>query len=251
MHALIDCDIVSYEMGSATNEDGEPLDWGLVKARVDERINGVIDAVQAHSWKGYLTGKDNFRDKVATIKPYKGHRRSKERPYWYEQIRDYLVSSRGVSIVDGMEADDAIAMAHCLDQETVICSKDKDFLQLPGKLYSWAGWNQTLAEMIDVSPLEATRFHYIQLLTGDSADNIPGLYNVGKNSALVHKVNELESELEMLEHVVEQYEKRFGSYWYQFLLENGTLLWLLRSEDDNYKMRLSRNLSELGRSPGL
>ena len=39
MHALIDLDILCYEMGAAKDEDGEPLDWTLVQHRVDSRID--------------------------------------------------------------------------------------------------------------------------------------------------------------------------------------------------------------------
>jgi len=248
MHALVDLDIVCYEVANSKDDQGDPLDWGLVKWRVDDRIHRILEEAKASTWQGYLTGSGNFRDKVATIKPYKGPRRLKEKPFWYEQIREYLVSHRLALMIEGMEADDAIATEHTrwhTSGSTVICSRDKDFNQVPGYFYSWPGWKDDAGTLKEITPLDGIQFHYVQLLTGDSADNIPGLYGVGPSSSLVKQIHEMNDELEMLRLVVDQYEKRFGSYWYQFLVENGTLLWLLRSEDDNYERRLSQILHSL------
>ena len=48
MYALLDLDILCYEMGSAKQEDGEaPLQWPLVESRVDARINQILEATEA------------------------------------------------------------------------------------------------------------------------------------------------------------------------------------------------------------
>ena len=237
MRALIDCDIFCYEIGCATNEEGEPLDWDLVKWRVDDRIEGILSATKVTSWQGYLTGKDNFRDSLATIRPYKGHRDRSDRPYWYQDIYWYLQSIRNCVIVHGMEADDAIAIEHSKSNYTIACSRDKDFLQLPGWAYCWPGWKQEEAKPHYISEIDGLRFFYSQLLTGDTADNIPGLYNVGSKSASVKRVYQCGSELSMFLVVKDEYEKRFGSYWDVFLGENADLLWLWREDQDYWTIR--------------
>lgn len=245
MHALVDLDIVTYETASATDEESNPLPWSIIKSRLNARIEGILSAVKAESWQGYLTGKNNFRDKVATILPYKGPRRLKERPFWYDEIRDYLISQRMAILVDGMEADDAIAIASSTDG-TIVCSKDKDFRQLPGWIHSWSHKPDHPGLIEYIEPVLGSRNFYAQLLTGDASDNILGLYGVGSSSKLLSNIHAMDDELDMLAYVKEQYEKRFGSYWYKFLEENGTLLWLLRTPDDEYKTRLHDNLLRMG-----
>lgn len=236
MRALIDADIFPYEIGCATQEDKKtPLEWPLVQWRVDQRIDQILETTGAESWQGYLTGKGNFRDEVGTILPYKGTRDRTERPYWYSGIYNYLRDDRGCHIIDGMEADDALAIEHSdSGGATIICSRDKDLRMVPGWHYTWPSWRQEEREPYYISELDGLRFFYTQLLTGDRADNIPGLYGVGSKSAMVLRVQKAETELEMFKEVKEQYELRFGSYWDMFMCENGRLLWLLRHEDDDW-----------------
>lgn len=237
-------------MGSAKDPDtGHPLSWPLVRARLDDRITQILDTVEASSWQGYLTGKENFRETVAVIQPYKGHRNRGERPFWYYAIYSYLRDSRNAVVVDGMEADDAISINACTDMGgSVICSRDKDLRMVPGYHYQWPSWKQEEQEPFWVGPISGLQFFYTQLLTGDSADNIPGLYNVGPKSASVKRLSEYASELEMFKEVQHQYELRFGSFWEMFMWENGTLLWMLRSNNTDEWHYRQKNLTEALRS---
>jgi hypothetical protein len=239
VRALIDSDIFCYEIGCATQEDKKtPLEWPLVQWRVDQRIDQILEVTSAESWQGYLTGKGNFRDEAATIRPYKGHRDRSDRPYWYSGVYNYLRDSRNVTVVDGMEADDQLAIEHTgSDGNTIVCSRDKDLRQVPGWHYTWPSWKQEESKPYYISELDGLRFFYSQLLTGDRADNIPGLHGVGAKSATVSRVNEATTELEMFQEVQTQYELRFGSYWDMFMAENGALLWLLRHPKDDWYSR--------------
>ena len=240
MHALIDGDIFLYEFGSAKKEDGSPLPWPFVVSRMDARIYNILDAVGADTHQIYLTGKGNFREQVATIKPYKGHRPA-DKPYWHSHLFDFLVYHRDAIVVEGMEADDAVGIAQMTPNKadtwrTVICSRDKDLHMIPGWHYTWGAGKQKEQPLWWQNETDALRCFYKQLLTGDSVDNIPGLYGVGKSSKLLARIDELDSELEMFRHVAEQYKLRFGSYWDQFMTENGLLLWIKRtgeSEDED------------------
>tara|TARA_B100002049_G_scaffold236855_1_gene224891 strand:- start:4115 stop:4912 length:798 start_codon:yes stop_codon:yes gene_type:complete len=247
MHALIDGDIFAYEFGNAKGTSGEqPLPWPFIVSRLDARIANIFSAVGAESSQIYLSGRSNFRVDVATIKPYKGHR-PQEKPHWWEKIRDFLVYHRGAIVIDGMEADDILGIEQVNDiyydmdhpyRSTVICSRDKDLHMIPGWHYTWGAGKQEEQPLWWQNELDAIRFFYTQLLTGDSTDNIPGLYGVGKSSSLVKYISTCSTELEMYAHVREQYEKRFGSYWNQFLIENARLLWILREDGEDVKDRL-------------
>lgn len=238
MHALVDTDILCYEMGSAKDDEGWPLSWPLVQSRVDARIEQILEATEAETWQGYLTGKGNFRETISTIKDYKGHRNRGERPFWYQAIYTYLVHDRCVEICNGIEADDQIAMDH--GEGTIICSRDKDLKQVPGWHYSWPSWKQEEQRPYYVSEIDGLRFLYRQLLTGDATDNILGLYGVGAKAACVKRIDTYETEVEMFKEVQEQYYLRFGNHWKMFLSENGTLLYLLRHERDSWDERMEK-----------
>lgn len=236
MHALLDADIFLYEMGSAKDDEGNPLSWNLVRHRLDARIDQILDATQAETWQGYITGQGNFREALSTTKDYKGNRDRGERPYWYQAVHEYLVHDRGVRICHGMEADDQISMDHT--EGTIICSRDKDLKQVPGWHYSWPSWKQEEQHPYWIDEVNANRFFYCQLLTGDSTDNILGLYGVGPKSAAALRVQEYTEELDMFRECQVQYELRFGNHWQMFMSEMGSLLWLLRHEQDSWHLRM-------------
>jgi len=238
MKALIDGDIFCYSHGSAKDDEGHPLAWPLVASRISSQISNIVDATNSDSYQIYLTGTGNFRVNAATIKPYKGTRPT-EKPYHHKRVFDFLVKFRNAEVISGCEADDKLSTELYQGLEwdstgtlqkgskSVLCSLDKDLNNTPGWHYNW-----TKDEVYWVDEITALRSFYKQLLTGDTVDNILCLYGVGKSSALLTHVNNASTELEMYCLVREQYEKRFGSYWWKFILENGRLLWMLREPYD-------------------
>ena len=242
MHALIDLDIVCYSIGSARDDTGLPIPWPLVQARVDTHIDLILEATEADTWQGYLTGSGNFRDEIATIKPYKGHRDRSDRPFWYPGIYNYLRDQRRAIVVHGMEADDQLSIEHSnSDFDTIICSCDKDLLQVPGWHYTWLDHgSQEEPRPFFLEEIDGLRNFYRQLLTGDRVDNILGLFGVGNKAACVKRLDQYTTELEMFREVKEQYELRFGTYWDMFMCENGRLLWMKRTHDDDWWNRQKR-----------
>lgn len=253
MKALIDADIFQYEFGNCTDSEYKPLAWPLVQARVQARLDKIMEATQADTYQLYLTSDDksNFRYKIATIRPYKGHRPT-EKPYWYQSIRDFLIYYRGAQEVTGIEADDALSIEqwkdyknsfHCIGElkesldcvdknlcETVICSRDKDLDMVPGWHYNWGAGNQKEKPLWWQDELNGLKCFYKQLITGDGVDNIPGLFGIGKFSTYMKDIENCSNEVEMYNFVFKQYEKRFGSYAEQFLIENARLLFMLQEE---------------------
>lgn len=208
MLALIDSDIIVYEIGFVTQQETfeyegthyetitaakkagidkdllsrnvYPIKWPFVKKMVDDRINGILKAVGATEHKCYLTGKGNFRNDVATILKYKGTRHA-PKPYHYQNIWDYLIKAWGAVVVTGMEADDAISIAQYQgDGNTVICSRDKDLRMVRGWHYSWGcGERQPEKPLYKISELEGCRNWATQMLVGDKVDNILGVPGYG------------------------------------------------------------------------
>ena len=210
----------------------------------------------AEHYKVYLTGKGNFRDDVASILPYKGNRDDLHKPIHYDAIKQYLIDVWDAEVIEGMEADDAMAIAQSdalvwdfderadrfLPEEgsTVICTIDKDLRMVPGYHYNW---NKD-EHPVWVSEVEGIKWFYTQLLTGDMTDNIQGIPGVGPKKA--EKILEgCETEEEMYDNVWNAYR----DYLYpdgvkhpqllekvnDMVLENAQLLFMVRELDDEGK----------------
>ena len=123
----------------------------------------------------FLTGRTNFRFDIAKSAPYKGNRNAVEKPKHLGVASDHLVNKWGAVVSDGEEADDLIAIAATkYGPDTVVASIDKDMLQIPCRHF-----NFNRREWKEVSEFDGMLFFYTQILTGDAADNIIGLFRVG------------------------------------------------------------------------
>lgn len=168
----------------------EPLEFAL--QAVSTQIRGAIKAVSKQVGVKpddmvitvLLSGPGNWREKLATLAPYKGNRDPEHKPYWYSQIREYLSDQWNAQVVVGREADDEasiIAWQHIREHDPdgfVVCTIDKDLDQIPGQHYDYKKH-----VFYDVAHEEATRWFWIQALSGDPTDNIPGCYKVGPATA--------------------------------------------------------------------
>lgn len=168
MRALIDGDIVCYRAAcSAIGED----QW-VALARADKTIQDILEETNADSYSVYLTGSNNFRRELAPS--YKANRPA-ERPEHWQAIREFLVSHHNACVCDGVEADDRLGIDQCgASGITVICSIDKDLLQVPGNHY-----NFVKKEWKVITDEEGTKALYMQSLVGDRSDNIEGVRGIG------------------------------------------------------------------------
>lgn len=194
---------------------------------VKNLLERVEDVTQADDMRIFLSGGSNFRDSVATILPYKGNRPDRK-PVHYDNIRKYMISQWGAEIIEGMEADDALAINQT--SESVICTIDKDLDMVEGWHY-----NYSTEKLYEVSPFGACYSFYRQLLTGDSTDNIQGLVGVGKKTA-DKWLADCKTEEDMFWVAMHAYAHQ-GTYErpYEALVENARLLWMLREEGEIWK----------------
>ena len=114
-------------------------------------------------------------------------------------------------------------------------SIDKDLDCFPGWHFNW-----NLGKLYFVTEVEALQNFYCQLVTGDSTDNILGLYGVGPKAKMLKEIKKCYNELDMLDIVWTQYHKRFGNYTEQFLVENARLLWIRREKDELWELPHNR-----------
>lgn len=217
--ALIDGDIVLYRSAASceptkTKPIREPLDVAI--QRCDELLYRILEQTGSDQYKIFISGSENFRK---TIDPTYKANRPLEKPEHFHGVRNFLISEWGAEITGGYEADDAIGIASQTLEDTVICSIDKDFLQLPGKHF-----NFVKNEFLDVSYEEAEFNFWCQMLIGDTSDNVVGIEGIGKKKA-PRRLEGLTPD-EMFDVVLRLYGDKERFY------KNKTLLHLLRSEDE-------------------
>jgi hypothetical protein len=220
--ALIDADSLIYAVGFSSND----VEESIAVSRLEQTMVELCMDLDCEDYKGFLTGKGNFRDELAVTAPYKGQRIS-DKPVHFQALRCHLVTSWGFTVVKGIEADDAVGIAAYAvpEDETIMVHIDKDLNQFRGWHY-----NYRKKQKYYVSEFEGLVAFYTQILTGDRIDNIIGLKGIGPVKAK-KILADCTNETELYTAVLKAYdgdEKR--------VLENGQLLWLQRKEHELWQL---------------
>lgn len=219
MHGLIDADILNYRIGFATNSEDESVAVRTMAVFLEDLL--LFELPEVQTWELHLTGFNNFRNKYAVTVPYKGNRTS-DKPIHYKLLREYLVSSWNAEVSDGIEADDMLAIRQTeLGDDSIIVTLDKDLNQVVGWHY-----NFVKKEKYYVTQEEGLLNFYKQFLTGDKVDNIIGAKGIGDVKA--DNMLRGKTEAEMWSIIVEKLGEDRA-------IENGHLLYMLRTRDDYFK----------------
>lgn len=245
MIALIDGDVIVYAAGFASDsaakrhkkelaeagmdsshmDDFEPL--GHCLHGVDTMLNSITNAVGTDDYQVVLSGPTNTRE---TLFPeYKANRDTTHKPRWHSEIKDFLLNKRGALLSEaGDEADDALGIMHTDNPDsTIICTVDKDLDMVPGLHYNWSKTRRDTG-IYTISEVEANRFFFTQVLSGDSTDNIPGMFQVlGVKCTEKYKrpIQSMDSFMDMYNYVLDVYK---GDQ--EFVNLSGHLLWIKRHE---------------------
>lgn len=184
MIALIDGDSLIYYEAFKKDSDGNPQSFEDAKEGINKRLTYMLKKLDTDRYIGFLTGSKNFRYKVAKSKGYKSSR-PKEKPELLTQVKQYMQDVLKFKIIDGLEADDLVVYWHKqLEEETTICSPDKDVLhQTRGIHYDYRWSKKDMGRFVETSGEEAEKFLWKQVLMGDSTDDIPGIPGVGEKRA--------------------------------------------------------------------
>lgn len=185
--ALIDADrykhVVTYRVWQRMMNEGDEHSQALVNEIIDSYLSH--DIFNRFEAKAYLfcfsasTG-NVFRSVIAQEKAYKGSRKRREDPHFYNEkyddmgyIFEYISKRYQTLFFDDLEADDILSMLQ--REETFIFSHDGDMLQVPG-----THWNMEKYEFYEISKLDAFRSLIYQILKGAGKDNIGGLSGFGE-----------------------------------------------------------------------
>ena len=217
--ALIDGDsLIYYEMGKPTLEEAL---HGL-----DNRIRTMIEQCGANKYAGFLTSGRCFRYAAAKTKPYKGNRRSGDKPIIFPALKEYLRQHWNFISVPELEADDLVSVYHD-PMKTVICSPDKDVLY-QNKVHNY---NYGKGEFVTIDENESIRFLWKQMLMGDSTDGITGIPKVGPKTADTWLKDLLPDE--MPEFVLNKYIEKFGIHeGITKFAETFKLVYILKTKED-------------------
>ena len=174
--ALSDMEIAYADVVDEVTVEREIEEVSHALANVKSVMNTILEEINTADYIVFLSQGECFRNDIATIMEYKGNRRDAAKPVHYDAIREYLTRGWAAQTFNSIEADDALAMAQ--GDDSVIVSIDKDLLQVPGYHYNWVK-----DERLVVTPEVGRKKFWAQVLTGDSTDNIPGIYGVGPKTA--------------------------------------------------------------------
>lgn len=227
MLALIDLDLVCFRSAASAEND----DLGIAIYRSNELLDSILKKVDATEYRAFLSGEASFRKEL--LPTYKANRTA-PRPRHLKALREYAIKEMAAELApEGLEADDSLAIHQTND--TIICTLDKDLLQVPGRHFSWAiqgkNWKRP-DTFLQQDELGGARLFFEQCLKGDVSDNVKGIKGIGEKKSKQLLSNQ-ETEQDMFELVQDMYSDD------NRLIRNGSCLWIRRTEDDVWKDRFN------------
>lgn len=269
MHVHLDADLLVYRCGFAAEKQewivggkiyttkreaakhGEPVKGERVAEPVENALHNVklmVDqimldlGVTEDEVTLYLSGSTNYREGVATLKPYKGNRDEAHRPVHGPAIREYMKRHYTVNVSEDEEADDVVGYSHYAmwlrdPQSTIIATVDKDIDMIPGMHY-----NFIKGESYNMTVEASDRFFWLQLLMGDSTDNIPGIPGVGPAKA--SKMLEGCSPDCYYDVARVEYCKAYPGNGVEALIENARLLWIRRQPHEWWQPPVEEDMDD-------
>lgn len=217
---LIDGDPFAYRAAFSCEDESIEDAIDKVDDLLDQALQEVLWSPTEEDYQVFLTGRGNFRYDIAVTHEYKGNRKSVDKPQHLQEIRQHMEENWSAIVSEGEEADDLIGIwATKYGPEAIVISIDKDMLQIPCTHY-----NPNKREFKTMTEFEGLKFFYTQILTGDRADNIVGLYGIGPAKANV-LLGDCETEQDLYEACLRAYGGEEAR-----VIENARLLWLRRYE---------------------
>lgn len=181
--AIIDADSIIYTFSYVFKDE---TNFDIIKERINIYIHKILDACNTDKYVMCVEGEGNFRKNLLTLedKVYKGKRKEREYPKWFHSIKNLLIEDWKSITAKEIETDDIVTILSTnvnKDSEyinTILCCVDKDLKQVPVLQYNY---KKNSFSIIDRR--EALFNLWLQLLTGDSVDNITGIPGIGEKTA--------------------------------------------------------------------
>jgi hypothetical protein len=266
---IMDCDVqFEYEGDFSKLERRDRLHIGEFEDAVKtykKLLKRWLKESGAQSYTCYVSkksGLENFRHRISLRKPYKGNRKGSAKPYYLEQLRQYILTlPHHKKAVGDFECDDVVCGMAQRKPSNVLIQAEKDGLQC---VKCWVYFPDYHDEPVWSSPhtvgyveMSGNKlmglghlFLLGQILTGDTADNYSGLDKCGAKGA--HKLlspfnnKNINSLDEAVEVVCQAYYDKYGeeyeyvdkdgeadtASWKDFLLESLNLAYMRKGRND-------------------
>lgn len=260
---LVDGDYLCY-FCAGNNET--PI--GDARTRLMQKLDDMRIAAGAEKVVMHLTATGShkgWRYVIATVNPYQAHRTGSTRPKNWDQLRDFVESYKGAAFTPKIwgtrEADDGICLHTKLLPfgRAVVAMKDKDSQMFDGCIHlDWDTYE--LTEVLkgtyeienSTGRLFGSKWFWVQLLAGDSADKIPGLPKIlshtGKmvDCGMARALNALcmtHDDMTAFDIVCKHYAQHYRELWAERLVEQMGLLWMRTDKDaciDDYMQMIPK-----------
>ncbi|QEG09627.1 exonuclease [Xanthomonas phage Pagan] len=241
--AHVDGDYMAYfAAGSENCSAGDARRNVLSRCAQLKHISGAGKIVM-HLTHGASTKGDRFL--AATTQPYQGQRQAGRKPNNWAFLREWMETYEGDAFTPKIwltrEADDGIAYVNegaALHHNIlhVVHSADKDMRMFCGVHVDWEGYGITEVplgayDIVGENGLQyGHKWFWMQMLHGDTADNIPGLPKVGKVTA-EQLLLDTKDNLEAVQLVSGKYSEVLGADWRKTFAEQAVLLWMRTDRD--------------------
>jgi hypothetical protein len=250
----------SFETISEIKPDAEPR---FAFQAIKQKVDNIVQAAGCDDYVLCIEGEGNFRkDFKSKFVDYKGQRSPK--PILFEECREFFLKKykKKVILSEGRETDDTcnilawdsynkgvaskdrskcdVVLAYC-DKD--LAANSRGWMLNYNKLEEGIFWNDSFTQSYNFAT---------QLLTGDNADNIPGIeklskitkerFNIkveGVGPATAKKIlADCKTEKDLAGRAYECYSAMYGEEegWEERLYENGFFLYLLRHEKDRWDL---------------
>ena len=195
---LIDADTLMYQSCFAPKDSGKVHEDNIddVEYKFSEKLMKMENDIEEKYGEFFdvqhrvlfFEGHGNYRK--ALNKQYKANRKDKEIPPLLDVLKG-VVQTKGAwkntysSFVSyNVETDDTLVATYnkwrMKGYELIMCSSDKDLKTIPCVLYDY---HYSKRELMTITEEEARYNFFTQMLVGDTADNVKGIYRVGKVGA--------------------------------------------------------------------
>ena len=170
---MLDGDVIAYQAAFwVETENGNGIESklkSLMKKWTPVGVNSVTVALSCRR-------ADNYRKDIWY--KYKANRDALYTPEFLPDVRECIRDLYKTKEVPRLEADDILGI-YTSSNRAISVTIDKDLKCIPGWHYN----PDKDKKLRYVNKTEAKRFFYIQWMTGDSTDGIPGLWRIGPKKA--------------------------------------------------------------------
>ena len=171
--AILDGDAIAYLTAFwVETENGSGISQKIKSLMKKWTPKGITDITVALS----CSRKDNYRRDFWP--KYKANRDALYAPEFLGEVREELRAGYNTEELPRLEADDILGI-YTSSNKAISVTIDKDLKCIPG----WHFNPDKDKKLRYISKKAAKKFFYIQWMTGDSTDGIPGLWRIGPKKA--------------------------------------------------------------------